>query len=315
MNNKKVFHIPVLLKEVIEYLNLGENKNFIDCTVGFSGHTKEILKRTSPNGRLLGIDLDEKALEQSKKDLAKYEARCEFVEDNYSNVEKIAKEKNFDLVDGILFDFGISSYQLEDEGRGFSYRKGGKLNMAFGKKISQNLTENIINYSNKNELSDIFRKYGELNNFQSKKLADKIIEKRKIEKIRTAEDLKNIVLKIVPSGFRKESILSRAFQAIRIETNQELGSIEKGLRGALNILKPKGRIICISYHSLEDRIVKKYFKNESKECICPNELPECRCRHKAQIKLITKKPIIPQAEEIKNNIRSRSAKMRVVEKI
>lgn len=315
MENNYKYHVPVLLNEVIEYLNLGKNKNYIDCTIGFSGHTKEILKKTSPNGKLLGIDLDDKALVQSKKDLKEYGERCVFVEDNYSNIEEVVKEKNFGLVDGILFDFGISSYQLEDEGRGFSYRKGGKINMGFGKKISKDLTENIINYSDKNELTDIFRKYGELNNFQSRKLADKIIETRKIEKIRTAEDLKNIVLKIVPSGFRKESILSRAFQAIRIETNQELGGIEKGLRGALNVLKPKGRIICISYHSLEDRIVKKYFKDESRECICPDELPECRCSHKAQIKLITKKPIIPQVEEIRNNIRSRSAKMRVVEKI
>ncbi|NQU99383.1 MAG: 16S rRNA (cytosine(1402)-N(4))-methyltransferase RsmH, partial [Parcubacteria group bacterium] len=288
MENKYKFHIPVLLNEVIEHLNLEKNKNYIDCTVGFSGHTKEILKRTSPNGKLLGIDLDNKALTQSKKDLEEYGERCVFAEDNYSNIEEIVKEKEFGLVDGILFDFGISSYQLEDESRGFSYRKGGRINMGFGKKISDDSTENIINYSDKYELVNIFRKYGELNNFQSKRLAVEIIKTRKEEKIKTAEDLKKIVLRIVPSGFRQESILSRVFQSIRIETNQELEGIERGLKGAIKVLKPQGRLICISYHSLEDRIVKKFFKEESKDCVCPDEIPECRCDHRARIKLITK---------------------------
>ena len=149
MANKYKFHIPVLLSEVIEYLNLEKNKNFIDCTVGFSGHSREILKETTPNGKLLGIDLDNKALEQSRQDLKEYRDRCEFVEDNYSNIEEIVKEKNFGLVDGILFDFGISSYQLEDESRGFSYQRGGRLNMGFGKKIPDESTENIINFSDK----------------------------------------------------------------------------------------------------------------------------------------------------------------------
>lgn len=313
MKNEYKFHTPVLLNEVIEYLNLGENKNYIDCTIGFSGHSKEILKKTSPEGKLLGIDLDTKALEQSKKDLEEYGNRCEFVEDNYSNIDKIVENKKFGLVDGILFDFGISSYQLEDTDRGFSYKKGGRLDMSFGRKVL-NDSEDTINHADKDELVNIFRGYGELNNYKSRKLADEIIKVREIKKIKKAEDLKKIVLTIVPSGFRKESILSRVFQAIRIETNQELEGIKRGLEGALKVLKPKGRLVCISYHSLEDRIVKKYFKEEARDCVCPNEIPECRCNHKSIIKIITKKPIIPQAIEIEKNIRSRSAKMRVVEK-
>lgn len=313
--NFYIFHIPVLLNEVIEYLKPKENQNFIDCTIGFSGHAKEILKRTSPNGRLLGIDLDKEALKQSKDDLAEYNDRCEFVEDNYSNVEEIVKDKDFGVVTGILFDFGISSYQLEDRRRGFSYKEESKLDMSFGKKVLGESTSNIINLSDRDELINIFRKYGELRNFQSKKLTCAIIKERKIEKIQTTKDLKEIVLKIIPSKFREESVLSRVFQAIRIETNQELESIKNGLQGAMKVLKPKGRIVCISYHSLEDRIVKKFFKEESKDCICPDDIPECRCDHRASIKLITKKPIIPQAEEIKKNKRSRSAKMRVAEKI
>ncbi len=315
MDNKKVFHVPVLLNEVIEYFNPSKNQNFIDCTIGFSGHSREILKRTSPLGKLLAIDLDKKALEQSKKDLAKYGERCEFVEDNYSNIEQIIKERNFSLVKGILFDFGISSFQLEDEERGFSYQKGGKLDMSFGEKATGKSTYNIINFSKKDELIDIFKKYGELNNFQARRLAEGIVETRKIEEIKTAGDLKRLVLKTIPLNYKKESILSKVFQAIRIETNDELKGIEKGLLGAIKAIDSGGRIICISYHSLEDRIVKNIFRNEAKGCICPDEIPVCRCNHQAKIKLINKKPITPQMEEIKINVRSRSAKMRVMEKI
>jgi 16S rRNA (cytosine1402-N4)-methyltransferase len=315
MINKKVFHIPVLLDEVIEHLNPRKNQNFIDCTIGFSGHAEEILRKTFPQGKLLAIDLDEKAIEQSRKKLEKYGKRCEFAKNNYSKIEEIVKDKNFKAVNGILFDFGLSSYQLEDMSRGFSYKTESKLDMSFGGETSSEATYNIINYSDKGTLKSIFRKYGELNNFQSEKLAKAIIEARKIEKIKTTQDFKSIILKTIPAKFKKESILSRIFQALRIETNQELENIVKGLRSAVKILQPGGRIACISYHSLEDRIVKNFFKKESKDCLCPDEIPECRCNHKAIIKIITKKPVTPKLKEIERNKRSRSAKMRVAEKI
>lgn len=315
MDKEYKYHTPVLLNEVIEFLKPKENQNFIDCTVGFSGHAREILKRTKPSGKLLGIDLDKKALRESQKELSAHKERTIFIEDNYSNIEKIAKENGFNKISGILFDFGISSFQLKDDERGFSYRKDSLLDMSFGKKNIKRSTFEILNYSNKQDLIDIFRNYGELNNYQANRLVQEIIKSRSKQKINSTKDLKEIVLKIIPGKFKKESVLSRAFQAIRIETNQELKSIEEGIKGALNILDKGGRVVCISYHSLEDRIVKNIFRQEAKDCICPTEIPECRCEHKAIIKLINKKPIIPLISEIKKNTRSRSAKMRVAEKI
>lgn len=304
-------HVPVLLKEVIRYLQPHPNQNFIDCTVGEGGHAEEILKRTAPKGFLLAIDLDPQALSVCKRRLAKYKSRCIFVEENFINLTKIINEYNFGPISGILFDLGISSYQLQDFRRGFAYKADGILDMRFGK--GELLASEIVNEWKEKELTNIFRRYGELLN--AKRIAREIVKARKRRYLDTTQKLTEAVLAAIPDKRKKESILSRIFQSIRIAVNQELKNLERALISAIRALDPGGRLACISYHSLEDRIVKRFFVRESKNCICPPQTPVCVCRHRASLKIITKKPVIPTEEELKKNPRSRSAKLRVAEKI
>lgn len=315
MPEEKSFHIPVLLNEVIKYFDPQPNENYIDCTLGFGGYAKEILPRIKPQGKYLGIDLDPKAIRESRKILSEYQQRVSLVNDNFINLKKIAKEQGFNLVDGILFDLGLSSYQLTDKERGFSYKIGGKLDMRFGNKSGQEEARDVLNEYRKEELIDIFENYGGFRKGEANRLTRLIVEERKIRKIETADDFKKVILKIIPAKFKKEPVLSKAFQALRIYVNEELINLKSVLKDALQILNKNGKIICISYHSLEDRIVKNFFKQESRECICPNDIPKCICKHKKSLKIITKKPIMAQKEEIVTNVRSRSAKMRVVQKL
>lgn len=314
MRNFEKIHIPVLLDEVIRFFVPKPNQNFTDCTVGFGGHAEKILEKTYPQGSLLAIDLDPVAIGESKKKLARFEKRCVFVQDNFINLEKIVREHNFNSIFGILFDLGISSYQLQDTYRGFSYKTEGLLDMRFGKTSEKVFpAAEIINKLSEDELSNIFRRYGEL--FSAKKIAGAIVWQRKKKKIETTTELVKAVSRVIPQKFKKEPILSKIFQAIRIAVNRELENLNQALLQAIKILKRGGRIICISYHSLEDRIVKQIFLRESKDCICPPGLPACVCHHKANIKIITKKPVTPTDKEIELNPRSRSAKLRVAEKI
>lgn len=315
MAEEKNFHIPVLLNEVIQYLNLKPNKNYIDCTLGFAGYAQKILEATKPSGKYLGIDLDPKAIKESKKVLSKYGERVILVNENFVNLGEIAEKYQYNSVDGILFDLGLSSFQLEDQQRGFSYKALGDLDMRFGEKSGNYQAKDVLNKYKEEDLMEIFKKYGEFKTGQAARLAKIIIKKRKAKIIETADEFREIVIAIIPSKFKKEPILSRAFQALRIYVNDELNNLEKALQDALNILNKKGRMVCISYHSLEDRIVKNFLKRESKDCICPPEIPKCICDHQKSLKILTKKPIIAQDSEIKKNIRSRSAKMRVAQKI
>lgn len=314
MEKFKKIHIPVLLEEVIRFFAPKPNQNFVDCTVGFGGHAEKILEKTKPYGRLLAIDLDPVAIHESKKRLARFGSRCVFVCDNFINLEKIVNEHNFNSIFGVLFDLGVSSYQLQDTYRGFSYKTEGMLDMRFGgTKTGGVSAAEIINQLSEEELVNIFRKYGEL--FAARKIAKAIIWKRKKKRIETTLELVEAVSKVIPKKFKKEPILSKIFQAIRIAVNRELENLSQVLAQAIKILEKRGRITCISYHSLEDRIVKQFFLHESKDCICPSEFPACVCHHKARIRVITKKPILPTENEVKLNPRSRSAKLRVAEKI
>ena len=270
-------HIPVLLNEIIEQIE--PNKNYVDCTLGFGGHSKEILKKNGPNGKVLGIEIDKEIFEKTIKD-----ERLIAVNDSYVNLEKIVEKHNFKDISGILLDAGMSSYHIDLSGRGFSFNKDEPLLMNYGSGIS---AEEIINEYSEDEIERILRKYGE-EKF-SRKIAKKIVEERKRKRIKSTLQLVEIVRKIVPRS--KINPATRTFQAIRIETNKELENLESVLPQALKLLNRSGKLFIISFHSLEDRIVKNFIKNNQLEL---------------------NKPIIPSEQEIKSNPRSRSAKLRII---
>jgi len=270
-------HIPVLLNEIIEQIE--SNKNYVDCTLGFGGHSKEILKKNGPNGKVLGIEIDKEIFEKTIKD-----ERLIAVNDSYVNLEKIVKKHNFKDISGILLDAGMSSYHIDLSGRGFSFNKDEPLLMNYGSGIS---AEEIINEYSEDEIERILREYGE-EKF-SKKIAKKIVEERKRKRIKSTLQLVEIVRKIVPRS--KINPATRTFQAIRIETNKELENLESVLPQALKLLNRSGKLFIISFHSLEDRIVKNFIKNNQLEL---------------------NKPITPSEQEIKSNPRSRSAKLRII---
>lgn len=317
-------HIPVLLEEVIKYLDPKSNQNFIDCTIGGGGHAEEILKRTAPQGNLLGIDLDEEAIEISKKRLDKFKNRVIFVNDNFAKLKQIKNEHaKLYQVRGILFDLGLSTYLLQDKSRGFSFQVDGPLDMRFNK--SQILTANqIINNWPKSKISRILWEYGQ-EKF-AEKISQKIIQKREKQKFNNTRQLVEAVLLVYREKLKTKKEIpwvggihpaTRTFQALRIVVNDELNNLKKALPQALDILKPGagGRLAVISFHSGEDRIVKEFFKQEAKDCLCPPEWPVCQCGHQARLKILTKKPIVASDDEIEKNSKARSAKLRVAEKL
>ena len=295
-------HIPVLEKEVLEYLNPKANENFIDATIGEGGHTIGILKANSPNGRVLGIDADSEQIKNCENKLKKFKNRLILVNDSYINLKKIVRENNFSSVDGILFDFGMSSWHLEKSGRGFSFLRDEPLDMRYEvNDQKQEITaETIINEWTEKEIRIILKEYANEKFFR--RIAKEIVRRRKEKPIKSTLELKDIVVNSIPKRFRHSKIhcATRTFQALRIAVNRELNNIECVLPQAIDILKKGGRIVFISFHSLEDRIVKKFLKCESQ---------------KESLKILAKKPIIANLEEIKKNPRSRSAKLRAAVKI
>lgn len=295
------FHQSVLIKEITELLNPKSKDNFIDCTTGGGGHTLALLEKTEPKGRVLGLDLDKKALEATKKRVAKagFLDRLILIEDNFANLKKIVENYKFQPVSGIILDLGLSSAQLADEERGFSFKSHGRLDMRFGR--TKLTAYEIVNNWSKDELAEIFANYGE--EPQAKKIAELIVEKRKKSPFNSAYDLANLILKVKHYfGRKKIHPATKVFQALRIAVNEELINLEKVLPQAVEILAPGGRLAIISFHSLEDRIIKKFFRAEARS-------------EKPVIRLINKKVIKPSYLEIKENPRARSAKLRVVEKI
>ncbi len=316
----KYKHISVLKDEVIELLNLQPNQNYIDCTLGGGGHTKDILKKTSPNGKVIAFELDKVAIQAAEKNLKEYRNRVNIVNKSYVHLEKeIGKFKSkIDKIFGILIDLGVSSYQLNLANQGFSFKDTGYLDMRFNPDIQDTTASDIILTWSEDKLCQIFREYGEER--QAKRIAKGIIawrNKQKQKLVKTSMFV-SVILRILNiknvARFRRHPA-TKVFQALRIAVNQELESICNVLPQAINILSPGGRLAIISFHSLEDRIVKKYFKEISRTCICPPKDPVCTCSYKPLIKIINKKGIKPSKEEIKNNPRSRSAILRVVEKI
>lgn len=305
-------HQPVLVKEVLQYLAPKPNQNFIDCTLGGGGHAQEILKLTGPDGKLIGIDLDPQAILAARKNLNQFGKRAILFNDNYKNLSKIIESAGLDVINGILLDLGLSSYELEDESRGFSFKGNSFLDMRFGN--TEKTAAYILNQYKEENLARIFREYGEER--YARQIAADIVKERKLNPIRTSEQLVKIIENIYSHKPKpKIHVATKVFQALRIEVNHELENLQELLPQALNLLTKGGRLVVISFQSLEDRIVKDFLKQESKGCICPPRVPVCTCNHQPAIKILTKKIITPSQGEIKSNPRSRSAKLRAAVKI
>ena len=303
-------HKPVLLQESIDFLITGSTGFYFEGTLGFGGHSEEILKRLSPRGTLVSTDLDTNAFSYSKKKFAE-DKRAKLYNFNYSLIDVIAKIESIEFFDGILVDLGVSSFQLDNSEAGFSYSADTKLDMRFDKNLKISAAD-VVNNFDEDDLAGILWEYGEER--KSKLIARKICELRKIKKINTTGELKELVSKVVPERFLRKS-LSRIFQALRIYVNSELDTLKSFLNNSVKVLRKGGHIVVISYHSLEDRVVKEFFKYENLKCVCPKDVPVCICNKEQTLKIITRKPVVPSAEEIKFNKRARSAKLRVAERI
>jgi 16S rRNA (cytosine1402-N4)-methyltransferase len=308
-------HKPVLFQEVLEALNVKSGGKFIDATVGFGGHTLGILQANSKN-IVLGFDWDRRlvALSAARLTEAGVSDRCKLVVSNYTSLKEQAELNDFRIVDGILIDLGFSSAQLDDPSRGLSFQKDGPLDMRYSQ--DNPLTaERILNSYSEERLEEIFRKYGE-ERF-ARQIARGVLFFRKTGEMKTTTQLSQVIESVIPGKVRYKASDSkrRIFQALRIEVNHELENISKFLPQALDLLRTGGRLAVISFHSLEDRIIKQFFVQNAKSCICPKEVPVCVCNNEPSVKIITKKPIVASEAEIEENSRSASAKMRVAEKI
>jgi len=294
-----MMHVPVLLKEVIDYLNPQANENFIDATVGQGGHTTSILEKNKPKGKVLGIEMDIDIYKELKEKMAKMSNRLILINDSYVNLKKIVKKNDFKPIHGILFDLGLCSWHLEASKRGFSYLRDEPLDMRFNPKNDLTAAE-IINFWDIERIEEILREFGEEK--YARRISLAIKEVRKKERIVGTQQLVDILKRVLPKNYDKKRIhfATRTFQALRIAVNNELQVIEDGIKQAIKILEPGGKIAVISFHSLEDRIVKNLFREKAET---------------GELNILTKKPITASLEEIRNNSRSRSAKLRIAEKL
>ena len=304
-------HIPVLLEQTINGLDVKKNGIYVDGTLGGAGHSKEILKKGIKT--LVGIDQDTEALEAAKNNLKDY-SNVVYVHDNFENIDSILSELEIQAVDGILVDIGVSSHQIDSAERGFSFRFDSKLDMRMDRSQSFS-AHSLVNTYSEEELTRVIKDYGE-EKF-AKSIARHIVKERTEKPIETTKELENIILKSVPryKGQDGKSNVQRTFQAIRIEVNHELDVLKSFIDKAVKLLKSGGRLAIISFHSLEDRIVKQKFKELATGCVCPPDFPICVCGHKPVVKIITKHPEVAFDDELKINPRSSSAKLRVVEKL
>jgi 16S rRNA (cytosine1402-N4)-methyltransferase len=293
-------HIPVLKKEVLQYLNPSQNENFVDCTVGEGGHAEAILEKNGPSGKVLGIDLDPQQIVSAGWFAASSKGRMILVNDSYANLKNILERTNFGPVNGILLDLGMSSAQLEKSKKGFSFKLDQGLDMRYNDNIGYLTAEKIVNEWPEEKIAEIIKEYGE-EKF-AKNIAKKIVETKKTGRIKSTFQLVQIIKNAVPSSYQRQKIhfATRTFQALRIAVNHELDNLKEVLPQAVSVLSPQGRIIVISFHSLEDRIVKNFFKEKEKEKV---------------IKILTKKPITAKQDELGKNPRSRSAKLRAAARL
>jgi 16S rRNA (cytosine1402-N4)-methyltransferase len=305
-----VYHTPVLFDKSLEFLVTDSNGIYFDGTLGFGGHSSGILNSLSADGLLISTDVDQDAFSFSQKKFSE-EKRVKLYNMNFSQIDIIAKIESIPLFTGIFADLGVSSFQLDTAESGFSYRNNAQLDLRMDKSKVINAADVVNSYSEE-DLANIIFQYGEEKN--SRKIAKVICEIRREKKIQTTLDLSNIITEITPKRYHTKT-LSRVFQALRIYVNDELNTLKLFLKKSIDLLKPEGRLVILSYHSLEDRIVKETFKYETLDCICPLGSPICNCEKVPRLKIITKKPVVPDNKEIEDNFRSRSAKLRAAERI
>lgn len=311
-------HTPVLLAEVTQQLTLHDGSIFVDCTLGGAGHTKRIAQLIAPTGILVGIDQDDAALTAAADTLRLGQQELPTIvllKGNFGDLDGLLLEARVPYVDGFLMDLGVSSPQLDHVGRGFTYQEDAPLDMRMDPSSSQPTAADIVNTYSEAELARIIREYGEER--WASRIAAFIVAARGAHPLTTADQLVGVVKAAIPAAARRTGghPARRTFQALRIEVNHELEQLERGLRSAIAWLAPEGRIAVISYHSLEDRIVRDVFDEYAQGCICPPDLPVCRCGREPVVRIVTKRPITPSAGEIERNPRSRSAKLRVAEKV
>ncbi len=309
-----VHHCPVLLEEVMTYLRCQDGGNYIDCTLGGGGHAAQILERSSPTGRLLGIDWDSEAIRMARHRLDRYGRRAILVRDNFANLRGIVKQYGFEPVDGILLDLGVSSYQLQDGQRGFSFRVEGPLDMRMDPGRRE-MASDLINGLPIEDLRRLLMTYGEER--WARRISNLIGKRRQKGWISTTTELRDIVHSAIPVTLHPKRIdpATKTFMALRIAVNDELENLRTLLVDAVSLLKRGARICIISFHSLEDRLVKAYFRGEAKGCICPPRLPQCVCQREKRLRVLTAKPLSPSRREVCENPRARSAKLRVAERI
>ena len=313
-------HIPVLCDKVVDFLNPKPDGVYIDGTVGLGGHSAAILKTSAPDGRVIGIDLDIEALTVAESRLHAFGNRYSVINGNFAEMDVLLERHSVHAVDGILLDLGVSSLQLDTPHRGFSFNHTGPLDMRMDLEQGLDSREQttltamqVVNNSPMNVLVDIFKRYGE-ERF-AKRIAGRVVQARQQEPITTTTQFAEIVKQAVPQKTSKIHPATRVFQALRIHVNAELENLGTGLEVAISLLKPGGCLCVITFHSLEDRIVKRYFQMCAKTCVCPPKTPICICEHSRSVEIITKRPVLPDVAEIQYNPRSRSAKLRVVCKL
>ena len=305
-------HYPVMLQECIEGLKIKKDGIYVDGTLGGAGHSKEIAKKLSDKGKLIGIDRDEEALKAAKENLKKFQ-NIIYIHDNHDNIQEILKDLKIQKVDGILLDLGVSSYQLDEKNRGFSYLGENELDMRMDKTQELN-AKIVINTYAEERLANLIYEYGE-ERF-SRQIAKNICEQRKQKEITTTKELVEIIEKTIPKSKQKDGHpAKRTFQAIRIEVNNEIKPLYQTVKNCIECLNPEGRLCIITFHSLEEKKKKNAYIEASGKCTCPSDLPYCVCGAKKLGKIITKKPIIPTEKEREENSRSQSAKLRIFEKI
>ena len=304
------YHKPVLFDEVMDNIITDGDAVYVDCTLGGGGHTQGILENSSENSDVIAIDQDIQAIEFAKKRLEKFGNKLQIFQDNFRNVDTVVYLAGFEKVDRILMDIGVSSNQLDNLERGFSYRYDAKLDMRMDINLKISAYEVVNDFSEK-EIADIIYKYGE--EPKSRKIAKNIVEYRKNKKIETTLELSEIIIKSIGKSMKKHPS-KRTFQAIRIFVNKELEVLEEALDKAVNLLNNNGKLLVITFHSLEDRMVKEKFREYENPCTCPPEIPVCVCNKKSLGKVITKKPIIAKESELNENNRAHSAKLRIFER-
>ncbi len=304
-------HIPVLLNETIELLDCKPGSIIVDGTLGGGGHAGEILRRVAPGGLLVGIDRDPEALEAARKKLASYGNSLITVHDNFANLKEVMQRFSLTCIDGMVIDLGVSSHQLDQGRRGFSYQEDAKLDMRMNPQQPLSAYE-VVNEYDQDKLARVIADYGEER--WAKRIAEYIVKRRPIN---TTGELTEAIKAAIPAAARRHGPhpAKRTFQAIRIEVNDELNSLKKVLYQAIDLLKPGGRLCVITFHSLEDRIVKTVFRNLENPCTCPSRSPICTCGKKPLVKIINRKPIVPSAREVEANPRARSAKLRACQKL